>query len=193
MQGIPSRLKYHYDICWAETKTSGTDEGPVAVQVDLEESVPSMDDHETSQISHTPLAHVVTTVAEIHAHPPSPSVILDDDDHELSTTLSTTTTSTYATKSTSINPESNKQPKCPKPVKQQSLAVVTDYGIVRTSDEYSQKLATQIGRYFFVTNTPFSHVDHPEFIKLCQMLRPGYKPISQRQLGEKILDKFVPF
>jgi len=39
MQGIPSRLKYHYDICWAETESSGADEGLVAVLGDLVESV----------------------------------------------------------------------------------------------------------------------------------------------------------
>ena len=39
MQGIPSRLKYHYGICWAETESSGTDEGLVAVLGDLGEYV----------------------------------------------------------------------------------------------------------------------------------------------------------
>jgi len=38
-------------------------------------------------------------------------------------------------------------------VSQQSLAVATDYGIVSTSDAYAEKLATQIDRYFFATNT----------------------------------------
>jgi len=181
MQGIPSWLKYHYDICWAETESSAADEGSVAVLGDLGESVSPMDDDETSQIGQSQPAHVVTTVAEIHEHP---SVIFDD--HELS---SSSSTSTGVTKSAPIN--TDKQPKCPKPkpLKQQSLAVATDYGIVSTSDAYAEQLATQIGRYFFATNTPFSHVDHAEFHKLCKLLRPGYKPISQRQLGGKILDK----
>jgi len=46
-----------------------------------------------------------------------------------------------------------KQPKCPKPVKQQSFALVTDYGTVSTRDAYAEKLAVQIDRYFFATNT----------------------------------------
>ena len=56
MQGIPSRLKYHYDICWAETESSGADEGLVAVLGDLGESVSPMDDHETNHIGQTQLA-----------------------------------------------------------------------------------------------------------------------------------------
>jgi len=56
MQGISSRLKYHYDICWAETKSSGADEGLVAVLGDLGESFSPIDDHETNHIDQTQLA-----------------------------------------------------------------------------------------------------------------------------------------
>jgi len=56
MQGIPSRLKYHYDTCWSETESSGADEGLVAVLGDIGESVSPMDDHETNHIGQTPLA-----------------------------------------------------------------------------------------------------------------------------------------
>ena len=41
---------------------------------------------------------------------------------------------------------------------------------------------------FLATNNPFSHVEHPEFIKLCQLMRPDYQTPSRKQLGEKILD-----
>jgi len=69
------------------------------------------------------------------------------------------------------------------------LAVAEDYGTVSTSDAYADKIAMQIGR-FFSMNTPFSHyyycyVDSPS----CQILRPGYRPPSQKQLGGKILDE----
>ena len=81
MQGIPSRLKCHLDICWAKTESSGADEGLLAVLGNLKESAPSM---AASQMSQTQPAHIVTTVAEIHEHP---SIILDD--HEFSSSSST--------------------------------------------------------------------------------------------------------
>ena len=31
-------------------------------------------------------------------------------------------------------------------------------------------------------------MEHPEFIKLCQLMTPGYQTPSRKQLGEKILD-----
>ena len=44
MQAIPSRLKYHCDICWAKTESSGADEGLVAVLGDIWDSASPMDD-----------------------------------------------------------------------------------------------------------------------------------------------------
>ena len=31
-------------------------------------------------------------------------------------------------------------------------------------------------------------MEHPEFIKLCKLMRPRYQTSSRKQLGEKILD-----
>ena len=42
--------------CWAETESSGADEGLVAVLGDIGESVSPIDDHETNHIDQTQLA-----------------------------------------------------------------------------------------------------------------------------------------
>lgn len=46
-----------------------------------------------------------------------------------------------------------------------------------------------MGKFFYSTNTPFSHVEHEEFLKLCTLLRPGYIPPNRRQIGGPILDE----
>lgn len=46
----------------------------------------------------------------------------------------------------------------------------------------------QIGRYFYATNTPFHHADHPEFKQMCYLLRPGYKGPSAYELSKPILN-----
>lgn len=63
-----------------------------------------------------------------------------------------------------------------------------DSDVVCTSTVYAQAIDEQIARYFFATNTPFNHVIHPEFIKLCSLLRPGYTPPSERRLAGELLD-----
>ena len=39
-----------------------------------------------------------------------------------------------------------------------------------------------------MSNTPFKHVVHLEFIKLCNIFRLGYIPPSERRLAGEILD-----
>lgn len=89
---------------------------------------------------------------------------------------------------------SSKQPK-----KKQKRASVTTYrsttvsltkdsDAVLTSAAYAQSIDDQVARYFYATNTPFAHAMHPEFIKLCNLLRPGYTPPSERRLAGEILD-----
>jgi hypothetical protein len=46
----------------------------------------------------------------------------------------------------------------------------------------------EIARLFYACNLPFSLVEHPQFIKVVQLLRPGYKPPSRKQIGGTLLD-----
>ena len=55
---------------------------------------------------------------------------------------------------------------------------ISDY-MVKTSKLEAELLDEQIARYFYATNTPFVAVEHPEFVKLINMLRPCYSPPSR--------------
>jgi len=71
---------------------------------------------------------------------------------------------------------------------QPTLKTSTDAGIIKTSTTYKKALDEQVAKYFYATNTPFLHADHPEFIKLCTMLRPGYTPPSRKVISGPMLD-----
>lgn len=61
--------------------------------------------------------------------------------------------------------------------------------IIATSQEDKKKIDLQLSRYMFATNTPFNHVEHPELLKLMEILRPGYKPPNRKQIAGKLLDE----
>ncbi|XP_072386306.1 uncharacterized protein [Diabrotica undecimpunctata] len=60
--------------------------------------------------------------------------------------------------------------------------------LIKTSTNQKEALDRQRARYAFTTNSPFKHVDHPQFIRPIEELRPGYKPPSQRDISEHLLD-----
>jgi hypothetical protein len=70
--------------------------------------------------------------------------------------------------------------------KKLSKAIDTD--IICTSDWYKKRIDQQLGRFLYTTNRSFSHADHPELVKLCSLLRPGYSPPSHKHLGGQILN-----
>lgn len=72
--------------------------------------------------------------------------------------------------------------------KSTTVSLSKDSDLVFTSSVYAQTIDEQIVRYFYATNTPFNHVRHPEFIKFCSLLRPGYTPPSERRLAGELLD-----
>lgn len=47
----------------------------------------------------------------------------------------------------------------------------------------------EIGKYLFSTNLPFSHAEHPAFIRLIKKLRPGCQIPSRKTVGNSILNK----
>ena len=60
--------------------------------------------------------------------------------------------------------------------------------MVKTSKLEVALLDEQIARYFYATNTPFVTVEHAEFVKLINMLSPGYSPPSRYNVGRNQLD-----
>ena len=53
----------------------------------------------------------------------------------------------------------------------------------------NEKLDIHVARFFLANNTPFRTADHEEFHKLLHILRPGYKPLSRKDISDKIIDK----
>lgn len=45
-----------------------------------------------------------------------------------------------------------------------------------------------MAKFFYGTNTPFIRSEHPEFKKVCEVLRPGYKPPTAKMLAGPLLD-----
>lgn len=45
----------------------------------------------------------------------------------------------------------------------------------------------QIVKYICATNSSFAFVEHKEFKKMIQLIRPGYKPPNRDQIGNKLL------
>lgn len=72
---------------------------------------------------------------------------------------------------------------------QKRLKVGNDADVIKTSQQYALRLEEQIGRYFYASNTPFSHASHQEFKSMINLLRPGFEPPSPYLLGNRILDE----
>ncbi|XP_047538459.1 uncharacterized protein LOC125072033 [Vanessa atalanta] len=72
---------------------------------------------------------------------------------------------------------------------QSKILCLKNSEVITTTKEYKQKIDMQVGKYFYATNTPFNHVEHEEFKKLCALLRPGYRPPSAYEIGNPILEK----
>lgn len=61
--------------------------------------------------------------------------------------------------------------------------------VVKTSKTEKECFDEQCSKFVFATNSSFRTVDHPEFVKFCQLLRPGYKPPDRQAVGDKWLNK----
>lgn len=61
--------------------------------------------------------------------------------------------------------------------------------VIRTSQHERKQLDLQVARYIFATNTSFRSVDNTEFLKLVNMLRPGYTPPNRFKVGNELLNE----
>jgi len=147
MQGIPSRLKSHCDDCANRNFEFA--------------NANVFDDNGMPQpnTNHNPTAAAVIADAPMVTEdyvPLTASSSMPSGDIQLGCSKKVTVKTTVCKKS-----------------KKRKLLVFKDNTVISTSDTYVHKINEKIGRYFFATNTPFLRVEHPEFIKLCQLLRPG--------------------
>lgn len=61
--------------------------------------------------------------------------------------------------------------------------------LIKTTEKEKHKLDLQVARFIFSTNSPFRHVEHPEFKKLLVMMRPGYCPPNRKKIANELLDE----
>ena len=61
--------------------------------------------------------------------------------------------------------------------------------VIQTSKTEKATIDLQIARFVCATNSPFSIVEHPEFLKLMAMLRPGYDPPNRHKVSNELLDE----
>lgn len=59
-----------------------------------------------------------------------------------------------------------------------------DAFLVKTSSKAKAEIDIQWARVIYATNASFRSIDHPEVQKLCEMMRPGYKPPSRALVGD---------
>jgi len=52
-----------------------------------------------------------------------------------------------------------------------------------------KKFDIQIAKFIYATNSAFRHVEHSEFIKLINLLHPGYKSPLRRQIANELLNE----
>ena len=58
-----------------------------------------------------------------------------------------------------------------------------------TDKQSKTQLDEQTARTFYACNIPFNVVNHPQFVRMIEMLRPGYHPPSRFDLAGSLLDK----
>ncbi|XP_076058510.1 uncharacterized protein LOC143035526 [Oratosquilla oratoria] len=63
-----------------------------------------------------------------------------------------------------------------------------DRFIIKASASQKENLDKEVGGIIFATNSPFRLVQHPQFLKMVQNLRPGYIPPSRKDIADKYLD-----
>ncbi len=60
--------------------------------------------------------------------------------------------------------------------------------LISTSVHQKQDLDQALAELLYATRTPFTFVNHPLFKKFCNMMRPGYIPPTDKQIGGQHLD-----
>ena len=86
-------------------------------------------------------------------------------------------------KRSSSEPPNERNPK--------KLRLIQEF-VMKTRPDMKKQLDHQVGKFIYSTNTSFLAVEHREFKKLVQTLRPGYIPPTRKQIGGQIFGRFVP-
>lgn len=61
--------------------------------------------------------------------------------------------------------------------------------VIRTTQIDKKNFDLQTAKFVYGTNTPFRYVEHPEFVKLINQLRSGYKLPNRHNIANNFLDE----
>ena len=113
-----------------------------------------------------------------------------DDVHVVSETPSAATSRADPSSASSSHASpSNTMDDQPAAKKAKLRTIDMDQFVVKTTASMKSQLDEQIARAFFACNIPFNVIDQPEFVKMIQMLRPGYSPPNRKAIGGVLLDR----
>lgn len=76
-----------------------------------------------------------------------------------------------------------------KPKRKMEGNLKLDRYIIKTSEKEKQSFDKQLARYIYATNSSFRTVENPQFQKFVEMIRPGYKLPTRKQIGGTILNE----
>ena len=76
-----------------------------------------------------------------------------------------------------------------KPKRKMEGNVQLDRYFIKTSEKEKQSFDKQLARYLYATNSSFRTVENPQFLKFVEMIRPGYKVPTRKQISESILNE----
>ena len=74
------------------------------------------------------------------------------------------------------------------PAKRHKSVSNMDKFVMQTSSSEQAAIDLQIARFVCATNSPFSIVEYPEFLKLMTMLRPSYQAPNQHKISDGLQD-----
>lgn len=63
-----------------------------------------------------------------------------------------------------------------------------DNFVTKTSKSEKEVFDTQIAKFIYATNSSFRIVEHPYFVRLIELLHPGYSPPSRLDISGRLLD-----
>ena len=78
-------------------------------------------------------------------------------------------------------------PTAPPNKKLKCLGDIKTFVKTTTANE-KQAIDVQVARFIYATNSSFNLVENEEFLALIEMLRPGYRPPSRKEIGSELLE-----
>ena len=94
-----------------------------------------------------------------------------------------------------IAPGKRSRSPSPPPAKRQAVSAavsVTQHDVsgflIKTTDNQKSLFDLEIAKLFYACNLPFSVAEHPQFLRVLQLIRTGYKPPTRKAIGSNLLD-----